>query len=269
MRRRYKDFEVELNLLRPSFVSAPRDEQRQWLVNRAIDELAEQLRHLDFIAPRFVGGATRKQIEAEWQSSEALYNSHELLIEGQQVMQDWERPLMQKMAAVIAGTKGDVLEIGFGLGLSATFIQEHGVRSHTIVELNADVLDVASRWAKQYPGADIELVHGRWQDVLPNLGHFDGILWDAFPISEQEYEQYVMRDSTAAEAFFPEASLHLRPGGVFSYYTNEIDSLSRRHQRSLLRHFSSFRLETVTELNPPANCEYWWADRMAVVTATV
>jgi hypothetical protein len=59
----------------------------------------------------------------------------------------------------------------------------------------------------------------------------------------------------------------LRPGGVFTYYTNEIDSFSRAHQRLILRYFTSLSLSVVHDLAPPADCNYWWADSMVVARA--
>lgn len=53
-----------------------------------------------------------------------------------QIMEDWLIPLMQAMAAEEPATHGDVLEIGFGRGVSSDFIQAGGVKSHTIVECN-------------------------------------------------------------------------------------------------------------------------------------
>jgi len=265
--RRYKDFAISLELHRGSFINAPRAEQRNWTVHRAVDELAEQLRHLDVVAPQFVEGTTRGEIYANWHESRAHYGNGELIIEGQQVMQDWEEPLMRRMAERVATSHGDILEIGFGLGLSATFIEEQSVRSHTIVELNDEVFRIARTWAGHPPESDIELIKGSWQEVLPALGDFDGILWDAFPTSDDEFGQYVLRDSTVAEAFFSEAASHLRKGGIFTYYTNERDALSRRHQRTLLRYFRSFTVEVVEGLTPPSDCQYWWTDCMTVVTA--
>ncbi len=268
VRRRLRDVEVTLEFLRSSYIGAPRGEQRHWVTNRAVDELVEQLHHLDLVAPDFVGSDTRRAISpGAWEKSDATYVDGQLLIEDQQVMQDWEIPLMRRMAEVVTASHGDVLEIGFGLGLSAGFIEDCGVRSHTIVELNDRVAEVARDWAATRPDADIEVVSGHWQEQVPRLGLYDGVFWDAFPTSEQEFDEFVLRDSTVAEAFFPAAASRLRPGGVFTYYTNERDSLSRRHQRSLLRYFSSFAVEVVDGLAPPPDCEYWWTDSMCVVTA--
>ncbi len=77
----------------------------------------------------------------------------------------------------------------------------------------------------------------------------------------------MINSPTFAASFFPMASRLLRPGGVFTYYTNEIDSLARRHQRLLFEHFSSFSVRLVRGLAPPPDCQYWWADSMAVVQA--
>ena len=44
-----------------------------------------------------------------------------------EVMMDWEDPLMSASAAYICEGGGDILEIGFGMGISATYIQSHTI----------------------------------------------------------------------------------------------------------------------------------------------
>ena len=39
------------------------------------------------------------------------------------VMMDWEDSLMSASAAYVTQNGGDILEIGFGMGISASFIQ--------------------------------------------------------------------------------------------------------------------------------------------------
>jgi len=60
----------------------------------------------------------------------------------------------------------------------------------------------------------------------------------------------------------------LRHGGVFTYLSNEIDSLSRRHQRALSRHVS--RIATsIVEIPVSKNLkDTWWSGRMVAVEAT-
>jgi guanidinoacetate N-methyltransferase len=268
MFRRFPEFEVAVEIKRPEFVRTPRADQRNWLLERTLDEFTDELRHLDETARRLVTGSSRPEIRAEWAGSAAHYDDTQLVIEGQQVMQDWERPLMRALAAQVAGPDRDVLELGFGMGISATYLQELAVRSHTVIEANDEVVDRFERWRAGYPGHDIRLVRGHWQDVLGGLGEFDGVLFDTYPASEDEFVETVLDDVTFAAHFFPHAAAHLRPGGVFAYYTNEIDSVGRGHQRLLLEHFRSFTVELVRGLRPPEDCHYWWADSMAAVRAT-
>jgi 23S rRNA U2552 (ribose-2'-O)-methylase RlmE/FtsJ len=113
----------------------------------------------------------------------------------------------------------------------------------------------------------VRLVHARWQEAASSLAPVDAILFDAYPQSEAEFSESVVESVTFAERFLPTAASLLRPGGVLTYYTNEIDSFSRRHQRLVLRHFSSVTISVVRDLAVPADCNYWWADSMVVVAA--
>ena len=53
---------------------------------------------------------------------------------GIEVMMDWESDIMEKSAEFICHNKGDILEIGFGMGICADYIQAQGVNSHTITD---------------------------------------------------------------------------------------------------------------------------------------
>jgi amino acid adenylation domain-containing protein len=265
--QRKSEFDVYLKINKEEFLSPPRSNQRNWLLRRALDEFSDDLLALDDHAKRFVSGSDRAGIERGWAGSRADYRPSELIIEGQQVMQDWETPLMKAMADIVTESRGDILEVGFGMGISASYIQERGPRSHTIIECNRDVMRAFTDWRRQYSDRDIRLVEGTWQEVVDHVGPFDGVFFDTYPASEAEFEEAVINGITFAEAFIPAAAGLLRPGGCFTYYTNEIDSFSRRHQRLLFRHFGSFTLSLVRSLLPPDDCHYWWADSMAVVKA--
>lgn len=68
--------------------------------------------------------------------------SNGLLVDGESdgVMMGWEKPLMKHHRDVIAGRKGlDILNIGFGLGIIDTLIQESSPNRHVIVEAHPDV----------------------------------------------------------------------------------------------------------------------------------
>lgn len=264
---RRPSFVLSLDVREEQFIATADPAQQNWVMTRAMEELADDLEHLDAVARRFVGGSERPQIVVDWAGSQARYDDAQLIIDGQQVMQDWERPYMEAMANVVTETHGDVLEIGFGMGISASYIQALGVRSYTVIECNDDVMQRFEQWRARYVGRDIRLVPGKWQDVIDSLGSFDGIFFDTYPLSEEEFEQYVIRDATFGQHFFAAAARHLRAGGILTYYSNEIDSVSRRHQRALFEHFSSVCFSVCRPLFPPSDCNYWWADSMVVVKA--
>lgn len=262
-------FRVVLEQLAGDFAAAPTPFQREWTLRRALRELADDLDHLDRVVRRFVPGEERAEIADDWRTSAADYDDAALLIQSQQVMQAWERPLMERLARAVAGAGGDVLEVGFGMGISADLIQAEGVRSHTIIECNDAVIERFRAWRETYPDRDVRLVRGMWQDVRDELRRYDGILFDTYPLSQEEYLRNEVRGTayTHAGEFFPLAAELLREGGVFTYFSCEIDTLSRGHQRLLLEHFDTFAVSRVEGLEPPAGCQYWWADSMVVVEA--
>lgn len=104
-----------------------------------------------------------------------------------QVMMEWEKPYMQ---ACIDALKpfGDVLEVGFGLGYSATHIQSYHPKSHTIVEYHPDIAILGREWTKLHPGSRI--VENTWQEAMADLGVFDCIFFDDYPL----YDETQMRE---------------------------------------------------------------------------
>jgi protein-L-isoaspartate O-methyltransferase len=90
-------------------------------------------------------------------------------------MMEWEKPYMIECITKLNPT-GDVLEIGFGLGYSATAIIEYSaVTSYTVIECCPVVWDKVEEFKLKYPEISITLVKGRWEDVLITLGKYDSI----------------------------------------------------------------------------------------------
>ena len=69
-----------------------------------------------------------------------------------------------------------VLEIGFGLGYTATQFQECGVETHTIVEAHPTIYNQAVEWAKDYP--NVKIINKFIQDYDYNEKDFDLIYDD-------------------------------------------------------------------------------------------
>ncbi len=256
--KRGQNFDIALQIKDENFIRPPREAQRNWLLNRAVAEFNDDLNALDEIAKRFVTGS--ETVDHRDHGVEQL--------EEQEIMEDWQIPVMQAMASIVTEAHGDVLEVGFGRGVSSNLIQDGGVKSHTIIECNDHIMNNLHTWKDQRPGQDIRPVHGMWQDVTDQLEEYDGIFFHTYPLNDDEHEEYVVKSTTFAEHFFPTAAKHLRPGGVFTYLTNEIDSFSREHQRLVFKYFDSFTLKIVDGLELPEYCiDTLWADSMVVIKA--
>lgn len=256
--QRNPKFDVTLDIKDDDFINPPRSGQRQWLLNQAMDEFTDNLGALDRLAARFVAGADEHRFEDRTRRS----------LGDEEIMEDWQIPMMRVMADIATRDHGDVLEIGFGRGVSAEFIQELGVKSHTIIECNDSVVERFHRWREKQLSQDIRLVHARWQDALEQLSTYDGIFFHTYPLNEAEYMEQALNSATFAEHFFETAARLLRDGGVLTYLSNEIDSLSRRHQRAVFRHFSRISTAIVPLAIPTNVRDTWWADTMVAVEVT-
>jgi type IV protein arginine methyltransferase len=95
-----------------------------------------------------------------------------------QVMMDWEHPLMSASAAYVCQNGGDILEIGFGMGISAGYIQSHSISSHTVLENHPDIIPLALEWAAEKP--NVTIITGSWYDNLNILSTYDGVFHDTY-----------------------------------------------------------------------------------------
>jgi DNA-binding NarL/FixJ family response regulator len=113
-----------------------------------------------------------------------------LLKEGKfQVMMEWEKPYMEACIDALEPF-GDVLEIGFGCGYSATRIQSYHTKSHTIIECDPLVAEKARQFAEKHP--HVTIIENTWQDALASLGVFDIIFFDDY-VLETEAEMQAMQ----------------------------------------------------------------------------
>lgn len=98
---------------------------------------------------------------------------------GHQIMMDWEESLMREMADEVCRLGGDILEVGFGMGISANRIQQNKIKSHTIVEINKQVYDLAEKWST---GKNVNLINCDFLEFIEKTEQkFDGIFFDPFP----------------------------------------------------------------------------------------
>jgi ornithine decarboxylase len=191
----------------------------------------------------------------EWCQSPAIYDGNSLRIAGHPVMEDWEQSYMATLGSIVAVAGGNILELGYGMGLSAKAIQSHDIASHVVVECHPDVIKRASMDCEsEIASGRLHLYSGFWQDVTPTLasGIFDGILFDTYPLREEEIHGNHLW-------FFAEAYRLLKPNGVLTYYSDEVDHLSPSHIQKLVdAGFRKHNIEfMICDVRPPADCEYW------------
>ena len=97
--------------------------------------------------------------------------------QGAEVMMNWETSIMEKSAEFICHNKGDILEIGFGMGICSDYIQAQGVSSHTIIEIHPQIIEKLKVWASGK--SNVTIVEGDWSSVS-GLSTYDGIFLDTF-----------------------------------------------------------------------------------------
>ena len=174
--------------------------------------------------------------------------------DGQQVMMEWEKPYMEAAIDLLKPT-GDVLEIGFGLGYSATRIMAHNPKSYTLIECDPDVIERVHKWMLDYPNTKITVVRGRWQEQLHNLGIFDQIFFDDFPLGVgKDSSPLEINLSTKRSTLFIDLCIksHMRVGSRISLYLN---GNAMPHLSSDSKPFVEVWTKTIP-IEIPDNCKY-------------
>ena len=112
------------------------------------------------------------------------------------VMSIWEDPIMVKHAEIVTKNGGDILEFGFGMGISATHIQSYNINSHTIIEINDEVYERLLVWAKDKP--NVIPIKGDWAVSIPDK-QYDAVFYDPYgdminkPLFPELIEPYCKR----------------------------------------------------------------------------
>lgn len=192
----------------------------------------------------------------EWFKEPAVFTKESLIIANHQVMQGWEKNYMKMLADIITKKEGNILEIGFGMGISADFIQKSKkAKKHTIIEFHPDVIKYCKKiYRKEIKNKKIRLIKGFWEDVVPKFPKesFDGILFDPYPLSRNELGK-------TRPVFFKEAFRLLKKEGVLTYYSDAdtFKKFSKEYIKNI--HKAGFKEINykVCRVNPPKNCIYY------------
>ena len=148
---------------------------------------------------------------------------------GAEVMMNWEAVIMEKSAEFICHNKGDVLEIGFGMGICADYIQAQGVNSHTIVEIHPQIIEKLNIWADGK--SNVTIVEGDWNDV-DGLSTYDGIFVDTYGDENWRNVKSFLLDKA-------------KSGAKITYWNN-FDSENNEHS------FDSISFESIS-ISPDSN----------------
>ncbi|GMH89394.1 hypothetical protein TL16_g11444 [Triparma laevis f. inornata] len=129
------------------------------------------------------------------------------------VMMEWERPLMSLHSEIICQPctlPRVVLNVGFGMGIIDTFIQERltDKDTHVIIEAHPGVYAKMKTdgWCDK---PNVIVKFGKWQDVMEEFGgaYFTGIFFDTYAESHLDMED-----------FHAELPRILKRGGIYSFF---------------------------------------------------
>lgn len=107
-----------------------------------------------------------------------------------QVMMGWEKNYMKKCIEIL-NPRNKVLEIGFGMGFSAhAIVTNPNVREYTVIECSPEVWEKFYEFKEKFEKdtiCKINLIKGRWEDVLHTCGRFDSCFFDDYNYDNDKY----------------------------------------------------------------------------------
>jgi len=94
------------------------------------------------------------------------------------VMDFCEDSLMKRTSEVLVREGDDLLEIGFGMGIFASYAQMRNPKSHTIVEGHPEVYERLKIWSQNKP--NVNIIFGDWTSVLGLIKNsvYDSVYFD-------------------------------------------------------------------------------------------
>ena len=181
--------------------------------------------------------------------------------ETHQVMMEWEKPYMEESIKQL-NPFGKVLEIGFGLGYSATKICSFtNVTEYNVIECTPIVWDKFKEFkSKQQiirPELNVNLIKGRWEDVLQTTGIYDCIYFDDYILSSTQ----VINDRFAS--FLYNVLLkHTRIGSRISVF-------SANNVKEKYNNINCIKVECLEyKIDIPDYCKYAKGDKMYIPILT-
>ena len=143
---------------------------------------------------------------------------------------------------------GNTLQVGFGSGKAATEIQSYHPKNHVIIEADSTLALKANQWGKEQK--NVQVIELRWQETLSQLGVFDAIFYNDYPIDCQ-IKQAIPKPLTGAQNLLKEIEKAMFK--IKTLFTDEeIDefyrSVGEQHKNELSTFFNTLRSQgNITE----------------------
>jgi guanidinoacetate N-methyltransferase len=186
-----------------------------------------------------------------------------LRILGHEVMSDYPLPYMKGMAEVVTRKGGNVLNIGYGLGLLDRAIEEfretRGLCDHYVVELNRYLAGDARK------DKNLIVIEGDCREELPRLSvQFAGIAYDGYPLDLEELH----RDGVVFLETLAKTQL-LMKGGMLSFFVDAKNQLGSKFKKYLAKlGFSLLDVKKIPVCRPRRRSKNWQADHFLLPVVT-
>ena len=182
--------------------------------------------------------------------------------ESHQIMMEWEVPYMEESIKQL-NPFGKVLEIGFGMGYSATKICSFtNVTEYNIIECTPIVWDKFEEFkSKQLvlrPDLKINLIKGRWEDVLNTTDIYDCIYFDDYSLDANK----MIINDRGTDFLQKALKSHTKIGSRISLYSGVDCS-------KLYKNINCINIECIEyKIDIPKNCVYAKGDKMYIPIIT-
>jgi len=140
------------------------------------------------------------------------------------LMHEGFKNLEERSAEAVSQNGGHILEVGFGLGISANKFLSSNIASYTCIEINNTIYQYAQNWAAGK--SNVTLIHSSWQETFSNLtGKYDGLYFDNL---ETDYAEFY---TAAKQVLNPGAIISTIGSGVYlgTSNMNVIDNINPPH----------------------------------------
>tara|TARA_Y100001972_G_scaffold46523_1_gene57389 strand:+ start:2115 stop:3227 length:1113 start_codon:yes stop_codon:yes gene_type:complete len=161
-----------------------------------------------------------------------------------------------KVFDIISETKGDILDVGYGWGVSSNHFYSNGVKSLTIIEKRKDVYQKALEWAKDKP--NVHLHFGDWIDIIPSLNKkFDGIYMDTISPENENFSKNKTKEEYDETWKFYHSSISEEKWEKYKSFEEYAKLISKENCILCIFEYVKFR----KDLNKESLQIYWGTDK--------